>query len=412
MTGTAACLEPTIIWCLPRSCSTAFERAFIQRSHDTITFHEPTGDAAYFSKERQIYRFKEKECRSDPHRYERGLKEVMEDLVQGKGKDIGGKKYIFIKDMAQYIFPASTLQALHPGSRVYHPTSPEYQPPVKPSEPVVKTPLPDFSKPLAADFGTSVKSNPTALPTALLRQFKHTFLIRTPNKSVLSYYKCAQEGAGGFEYFDGAEAGYKELALLHAWISNPQSDFHVDADAAASNKEDGQEHVSRKKRGVGTDGVPISQPMPPPLIEASTLLAEPNHVLEQYCNAIGIPFYKGMLSWESSKKKEATDADVKAQVDANRRTVYKENGNANVEVNGSSNASLADFAKWGTYHRVAEESTGFRKESTPANGAGDNVGATEKEPLLPKEVQETIEANKSAYDYLLSNQTIHLHATA
>ena len=34
-------LEAIIVHCVPRSTSTAFERAFMQRA-DTITFHEPS----------------------------------------------------------------------------------------------------------------------------------------------------------------------------------------------------------------------------------------------------------------------------------------------------------------------------------------------------------------------------------
>lgn len=105
---------------------------------------------------------------------------------QGSNKT-GPVKHIFIKDMAQYIIPRETLQAIHPGSKVYQ---------------TAGTAGPN---PPAANPDDEVLENPTVIPTALLRKFKHTFLVRTPTKAVPSYWKCVQEKAAGFEYFDGAE---------------------------------------------------------------------------------------------------------------------------------------------------------------------------------------------------------------
>lgn len=185
--------------------------------------------------------------------------------------------------MAQYIFSAETLKALHPDSTVYK------------SNKAGKLPGP--------------LENPTVLPIDLLRRFKHTFLIRTPQKSVPSYWKCVQEKAAGFEYFDGAEAGFSEQKILYDWISNPESSFNK-----------APEDESRTWPGQVQ-----SQPHPLPLIDASVLLADPDRTLSEYCSALGIPFNASMLSWESGP--------------------------------------VAEFATWGTYHKGAENSTGFHEET-------------------------------------------------
>jgi hypothetical protein len=185
--------------------------------------------------------------------------------------------------MAQYIFSAQTLKTLHPDSTVY-----------KGNE-SGKLPGP--------------KDNPTVLPIDLLRRFKHTFLIRTPQKSVPSYWKCVQEKAAGFEYFDGAEAGYAELQILYDWISNPESTFNK----------------AKEDESQNWPGQVQAQANPLPLVDASVLLAEPDKVLSEYCSALGIPFDPSMLSWESGP--------------------------------------VAEFASWGTYHKGAENSTGFNKET-------------------------------------------------
>jgi hypothetical protein len=197
--------------------------------------------------------------------------------------------------MAQYVFSAQTLKALHPDSTVY-----------KPNAKGASLPGP--------------LENPTVLPIDLLRRFKHTFLIRTPQKSIPSYWKCVQEKAAGFEYFDGAEAGFAELKLLYDWIANPKSTFHTAPEDDVSNSWPGQIQA---------------QPQPPPLIDASVLLANPDHVLSEYCSALGIPFDEAMLSWESGPVEE--------------------------------------FAAWGTYHNAAENSTGFKKE-TPIDKEAEDAG--------------------------------------
>lgn len=342
-------LDATIIWCHPRSCSTAFERAFMQRA-DTITYHEPLGDAFYWGPQRQCLRFSRTSI-------EREHSDVQEPLLQtlagvangtnasGRGADEPqGKRFVFAKDMAQYIFPTSTLSKLHPQSRVYHASSTDYElsPGVQPLVAATNSPddsyiLPDGS--LAPDFASRVFSNPTVVPNDLLRKFNHTFLIRTPEKGVPSYYKCCKDGAAGFEYFDPAEAGYKEQAILYAYLTNPESEYNRGSPQAARTEY--------------------------PLIDAAVLLKQPDVTVRNYCGSVGIPFEDSMLKWEahsSPEPKQATDDQP------------------NDSPNGS---ATAEFAKWGSYHAVAEQSTGFRSD---AGAAAKNAPTLD----LPKEVQDAI----------------------
>ena len=426
-------LTGTIIWCHPRSCSTAFERAFIQRSHiDHVIFHEPTGDFAYYARDRTNFRFAQSLCETeDKERYERSLEQVLLDMLAAKGKDAKGKKYIFVKDMAQYILPRQTLQALHPDSKVYNPAGKEFEPASDaqqmPSAYVRSSLGADASvgqlreagakeaASLASAFTSArasnntldltIASNPTLLPTPLLRRFKHTFLIREPSKSVPSYYKCCQDRAGGFEYFDGAEAGYKELAILHSWISNRDSTFHTS-----------QGDREGLPTTVADFGKPVKQPMPPPLIDATVLLAYPNHVVQQYCEAIDIPFMESMMSWESA----ASPAQQKPlPLPPTSDTAGKD---GDVATNGSTTGS---FAKWGAFHAAAEKSTGFGSAAGAAQEELQKqaqkqtdlslVGWYDREALSKKleaDVLETIDASIAAYRYLYSNQSILAPAKA
>lgn len=320
---------PIIVWAHPRSCSTAFERSLMQRA-DTLVYHEPLGDPFYYSEHRQCHRYQDKECRESEH-WSSSIVGVMVSLLTIPDKKPDNlpeqkqwpPKYIFIKDMAQYIFPADRLNELHPKSKVY------------PGEAVKTSDIDPLQ-------------NPTVVPTWLLRKFKHTFLIRTPEKSVPSYWKCVEEKAAGFEFFDGAEAGYVEQKILYDWIANPKSTFH-------------DESQSEAPADSPVANAPVqSQPQPPPLVNASTLLANPKATVSAYCKAVGIPFEESMLSWDSGPVKE--------------------------------------FEKWGTYHRGVESSNGF--VAPPKS--------SEKVPKkdLPQDVQDTIAENIPIYEYLDSKATI------
>lgn len=255
--------------------------------------------------------------------------------------------------MAQYIMPADTLKNIHPGSRVYH------------------TPGQAGIKAHGINPDGEVLENPTVIPTELMRRFKHTFLVRTPQKAVPSYWKCVQEKAAGFEYFDGAEAGFEELRLLYKWISNPNSTFNK-----------APEETSAKFSGAIQ-----TQPQPPPLVDASVLLAHPTETIKHLCDSTGVPFAPSMLSWESGPQ--------------------------------------AEFQKWGTYHKGAENSTGFKAETpidrqakkaakkAERDNAASTTGASSqsevelrKEDRFPQEVKDTITRNMEPYNWLYARRTI------
>lgn len=136
--------------------------------------------------------------------------------------------------------------------------------------------LMDLNKPKGGPKGTvapsfgddapTTRNNPTRIPTAELLQphINHTFLIRHPQKAVPSYARLCYPGAPtGFDYFDPAEMGYKELRLLFDFI---------------------REETGRT----------------PLLIESEELLAMPVKVVRGWCEHVGIEFTEGMLEWDDA----------------------------------------------------------------------------------------------------------------
>ncbi|KAJ7761921.1 hypothetical protein DFH07DRAFT_413568 [Mycena maculata] len=169
-----------ILWVHPRSTSTMFECAMLQRP-DFQVLHEPMGDAWYFGSERVSKRYSAEVCAKDFAQYSTStFKKTWEGII----KPADGSKRVFSKDMAQYIFP-----------------------------------LPSSSNDSVPSFGPS--GNPTLIPTEALldSDIQHTFLIRTPEKAVPSYHRLCYPGSEtGFEYWDPEEAGYRELRLLFDFL--------------------------------------------------------------------------------------------------------------------------------------------------------------------------------------------------
>lgn len=111
-------------------------------------------------------------------------------------------------------------------------------------------------------------SNPTLIPDALLRDpsIHHTFLIRKPEKAIPSYHKlCFPGSETGFEYFDPAEAGYRELRLLFDYL--------------------------REANGKT-----------PLVLESEALLADPKTIMELWCSDSGIEFEESMLEWNEGTR--------------------------------------------------------------------------------------------------------------
>ncbi|CAG8742000.1 8958_t:CDS:1, partial [Cetraspora pellucida] len=103
----------------------------------------------------------------------------------------------------------------------------------------------------------------------ILSKFKHTFLIRNPEKSVKSYYKAANAtykawdkanvpNSERVELFSSSRIGIKESRELYDLIKN-------------------------------VTGEEI------PLVDADDLVREPEKVLRKYCEMVNVEFKKEML---------------------------------------------------------------------------------------------------------------------
>lgn len=82
--------KPVALWAVPRSISTAFERAFVERD-DFEVFHEPFGDSYYYSEERLSDRYSDVEPKAE-YNYQNVLSKILEPR----------EKRVFIKDMAYH----------------------------------------------------------------------------------------------------------------------------------------------------------------------------------------------------------------------------------------------------------------------------------------------------------------------
>jgi len=111
------------------------------------------------------------------------------------------------------------------------------------------------------------KDNPTLIPSKDLFApgIIHTFLIRTPEKAVPSYYKlCTGENCAitGFDYFDPEEVGISDLRILYEFVTSK---------------------TGRK----------------PLLIDSADLLEKPEAYMEAYCRHCQVEWDPNMLNWSS-----------------------------------------------------------------------------------------------------------------
>ncbi len=83
--------KPIALWAIPRSVSTAFERAFVERG-DFKVFHEPFSASYYYSRERRSDRYADVEPKAeyDPENVLARMLEIKE-------------KPVFFKDMAYHV---------------------------------------------------------------------------------------------------------------------------------------------------------------------------------------------------------------------------------------------------------------------------------------------------------------------
>ena len=161
-----------ILWCHPRSISTAFARAFEQRQ-DFVVFYEPFSPPAVFGPERMSNLF-------DDEVYARyadvTYANVMKQIITEGNKD----KRVFIKGMAVNII------------------RPDYQ---------------------------SHPENPTMLSLDFLLSCQHTFLVCTPEKAVPSQYHTLTRGDFSLapdaylKEYTPAFNGYAHLEVLFDFLT-------------------------------------------------------------------------------------------------------------------------------------------------------------------------------------------------
>lgn len=152
---------PVVLWCHPRSVSTAFERAFLQREEEFYCLHEPFGDAFYFGPQRQSPRYKNRQLPKDIKLTSVTFEKVYDEILAERS----GKR-TFVKDMAYHVF-----------SRLKNGEIP-------------------------------------------IDKMINTFLIRDPHRAVPSMYKCSISASTGWGSFDPNEMGYLEQKDLFHYVAN------------------------------------------------------------------------------------------------------------------------------------------------------------------------------------------------
>lgn len=205
--------------------------------------------------------------------------------------------------------------------------------------------------------GNKEPGNPTNIPLDVLRRFHFTFLIRHPRRAIPSYFRCTVpplDEVTGFYNFTPSEAGYVELVRLF--------DFLIDAGI-----------VDRNNITV---------------IDADDMLDNPESIIKQYCEKVGLDFKPEMLEWNDADREHAAEL----------------------------------FEKWDGFHNDAIKSSHLRARShaqvrltIPKRGRtltmaqkscteeSENKDWVQKFGLEgQKVIRETVNANIPYYDYLRS----------
>lgn len=211
---------------------------------------------------------------------------------------IQGKR-VFIKDITYYIVPpekqeshvAPSLHGIHKrgvgtGEIVDLEVS-DFERPTTPQDSAVDLDSPPKSPPFPYETPKE-PNNPTVVPRAILERFHFTFLIRHPRFAIPSYYRCCIPPLverTGFNPFMPCEAGYEELRRLFDYCK----DTGLVGPAVC-----GQDNGMEKEPGQ----VEIC------VIDADDLLDDPEGILRQYCESIGLDFRQDMLEWDSEEAHE------------------------------------------------------------------------------------------------------------
>ncbi|CAG8541177.1 10601_t:CDS:2 [Dentiscutata erythropus] len=201
--------RPIVLWSHPRSLSTVFERPFLQRPQEFHVIHEPINpiSRAYVTKNFEFLNQIPLPKPTDPitfvHHFSPTLNEILAPHYYNDDK-------------------THTLRV--------------------------------FAKEHASNFLDAFEGNLDGNPLGskeILSKFKHTFIIRNPEKSVKFFYKAAN-------------STYK------AW------------DKACTKNITGEDIV---------------------LVDADDLVREPEKVFRKYCEMVNIEFKKEMLEWKEERLK-------------------------------------------------------------------------------------------------------------
>ncbi|KAF0520761.1 branched-chain-amino-acid aminotransferase-like protein 1 [Gigaspora margarita] len=227
--------RPIILWSHPRSLSTVFERPFLQRPQEFHVIHEPINpiSRAYVTKNFEFLNQIPLPKPTDPitfvHHFSPTLNEILAHHYYNDDKTHTLR--VFVKDHA-----SNFLDALE----------------------------------------GNLEENPLG-SKEILSKFKHTFIIRNPEKSVKSFYKAANStykawdkacvpNSERYDIFFPEKVWLKESRILYDLIKNIT----------------GEEIV---------------------LVDADDLVQEPEKILRKYCEMVNVEFKKEMLEWKEERLK-------------------------------------------------------------------------------------------------------------
>ena len=100
-------------------------------------------------------------------------------------------------------------------------------------------------------------------------EFLHTFLIRRPDKAIVSLYKASMKSIATF---DATEVGFADLLLIYSKYQT-----------LLKNKKNASEII---------------------IVDADDLLDKPGAMLKRYCEAVGLKYEESMLRWEAGPVEE------------------------------------------------------------------------------------------------------------
>ena len=213
------------LWTVPRSLSTAFLKCMTYVP-DTVAWHEPYHQIAKYS--HQV---------SDAF-----ISKRYQDMVEQNGGADALAKIDRGYDYSDKDFTWVTqqLEDNYPGKKLV------------------------FVK----EFGASIERN--QLHDKIPKGFRHTFLIRSPRKTLVSMTKAMirRKMSGSAPSLEKSES-FDQICF--------------------------QQQLNELWKFVKAEGL---EPHPI-IIDADDLLDNPKEIIEAYCNEVGIPFTEDLLSWEA-----------------------------------------------------------------------------------------------------------------